>query len=82
MKSQKQMLEDYEEELRNYDKWICLLAKDYNCTKKTLRPMEMLGSGDYEKIMQWNSKISGMEQVLGLTQEEAKKYEEKNLSKE
>jgi len=82
MKSQKQMIEDYEEELRNYDKWICLLVKEYNCTKKTLRPMEMLDNSDYNKIMQWNSKISGMEQVLGLTQEETKKYEEKNFSKE
>jgi len=83
MKSQDEMIETYKEELRDYDKWLCEIKKQYHCTKENpLRPMEQLGGSDYDKILKWNEKIAGMETILGLSKSEIKKYEDEIFTKD
>lgn len=83
MNTPEQALEKYKSELREYDKWLCEIKKQYRCTKENpLRPMEQLGNGDWDKIQQWGQKIRGMETVLGLSKEEIKKYEDEFFTKD
>jgi len=71
MHSPEEILKAYKKELSAYAKWLADMKKVYG---ENSSPMESWGGTDYRKVVSWNEKIEGMEQVLGLTKAEIKKY--------
>lgn len=71
VKSSEKALDIYKKELEDYKNWSDEKKKFYG---KNTSPIESWDTHDYNKITNWNSCIAAMEKVLGLTEEEVKKY--------
>jgi hypothetical protein len=71
MNTTQEAIGEYKKELRAYKKWTDEKKKVYG---ENSSPMATWDSGDYHQVMEWNSKISGMEKILGLSKKEIKKY--------
>lgn len=61
-------MEKYRKELDAYTKWLIKMQAQYG--NNFTDPMATWDTVDYNQVIAWNQKLSGMEELLSLTKQE------------